>query len=39
VKLQLDEIYTPRAAFTSQFAETYVNNANYVTELQLQVKF
>ncbi len=39
VKLQLDEIYTPRSAFTSQFAETYANNANYITELQLQVKF
>ena len=39
VKLQLDEIYTPQAAFTNQFSETFANAANYITELQLQCKF
>lgn len=39
VKLQMDEIYIPQAAFTNQFAETFANAANYITEVQLQVKF
>ncbi|MGC8552036.1 MAG: hypothetical protein ACP5O7_04125 [Phycisphaerae bacterium] len=39
VKLQADEIYIPRAAFTNQFSETLINTQNYVTEVQLQVKF